>query len=117
MIRKKKKAKVIPGRRIETIAPIAATPKSPLSKTYRNSLERTHHAKEVDCKKASFQKVSSAKTASCPMSSPIVLSSKQTTCPKETPANPRQEIPQSAQPDMTLEHLFAGDRLTKHFNH
>lgn len=117
MIREGKKAKVIPGRRIETIAPIDATPKSPLSKTYRNGLERTHHVKEVVCEKASFQKVSSVKTASCPMSSPIGLTSKQTTHPKETPANPRQEIPQSAQPDMTLEHLFAGDRLMQYFNH
>ena len=100
MIREGKKAKVIPGRRIETIAPVSATPKAPLSKTYQNGLERTHYVKEVVCEEASFQQVSSVKTASCPMSSPIVLSSKQTTCPKETPANPRQEIPQSAQPDM-----------------
>lgn len=117
MIREGKKARVIPGRRIETIAPISATPKPPLSKTYQNGLERTHYVKEVVCEEASFQEVSPVKTASCPMSSPIDLTSKQTTYPKETPANPRREIPQIAKPDMTLEHLFAGDRLIQHLNH
>lgn len=117
MIREGKAAKVIPGRHIETVAPVAVSPKPPLSKTYQNGLERTHYVKEGVCTKVSFQEVSSVKTATCPMSSPVEFTAQQTTYPKETPANPRQKIPQSAQPDMTLEHLFAQDKLTQHFNH